>query len=124
MLVKGEKTMVLPLIIGGVVVLGVAGIALSGGFSGIGSALDRVTKSDERKDFELQKEKHDFSVSKRGLFGYIFTLGFGEEQYQRVFKPNLAHPQAPLTGQPNQTPQQYQESQTFPNESKKVVKNG
>ena len=116
--------MVLPLIIGGVVVLGVAGIALSGGFSGFGSAVDRFTKSPERKDFELQKEKHEFSVSKRGLLGYLFTLTLGEESYQRVFKPNLAHPQAPLTGQKNQTPQQFKESQTFPNMSDKVVRNG
>ena len=115
--------MVLPLIIG-VGVLAVGAVALSGGFSGIGSAIDRWTKSDDRKKFELEQEKHEFQKSKRGLLENIHAFVFGEVETRKVSHPNQADPQSPLTGQPNQTKAQFEQSQTFPNESKRDYING
>lgn len=118
--------MVLPLLIGGVIVLGVAGIALSGGFSGFGSALDRFSKSSERKDFELQKEMNEYNKSKRGVFENAYAFIFGETAVREVKHPNQAKPQTPLTGQINQTKSQYEQSQTFPNvnQNKRYGRNG
>lgn len=111
--------MVLPLLIGGVIILGVSAVALSGGFSGIGSALDRWTKSPERKDFELQKEMNEYKKSQRGIFENAYAFVFGETETRKVSHPNQADPQNPLTGQINQTKSQYEQSQTFPNVNSK-----
>lgn len=104
--------MVLPLIIG-VGVLAVGAVAFSGGFSGIGSALDRWSKSDDRKKFELEQEKHEFQKSKRGLLENAYAFIFGETETRKVSHPNQADPQAPLTGQKNETPQRYRSGLTF-----------
>lgn len=115
--------LVLPIIIlGGIAVAGA--VALSGGFSGLGSALDRFTKSDERKNFELQKEMNEYHKSKRGFFENAYAFLFGETELRKVGHPNQASPQAPLTGQQNQTKQQYEQTQNFPDAKKRVLRNG
>lgn len=116
--------MVLPLIIAGGAIIAVSAIALSGGFSGLGSALDRYTKSDARKEFELQKEMNEYHKSKRGFLENTYAFFFGETALREVGHPNQAKPQAPLTGQKNQTPQQYEQTQNFPDAKRRVLKNG
>lgn len=117
-------TLVLPLLIGGGLIIAISAIALNGGFSNIGEAINRKTKSQDRKDFELQKEMNEYNKSQRGLLENAYAFIFGEVETRKVSHPNQADPQPPLLGQQNQTKSQFEQSQTFPNYSKRGLRNG
>jgi len=67
--------MVLPILIG----VGLLAAVLIAGRP-IGEAFNRLTKSEERKDLELQKETLEFQKSKRGFFDNASAFLFGEPE--------------------------------------------
>ena len=85
-------------LVGGLVVAALwaftAGAATLQGGSIAGAITNRLTKSEERRVFELQREQLEYNKSQRGLFQNIGAFFFGEQsidQKQDVAQKELVN---------------------------------
>ena len=87
--------MVLPLVIGGAVIVG-ALVFLSN--SQVAEGLNRLTKGKERKGLEVEIERYNHVKDKRGFFNNAYAFIFGETALSNTYQQKNA-PQPVNTGQ-------------------------
>ena len=75
-----------------VALLLIAGILITGFLvfrpkDGLEGAISRLTKSEDRKIHELQKEKFEYEKSQRGIFSNIYAFLHGEQALENRTNP-------------------------------------
>ena len=114
--------MVLPIIIGAII-LGGGAIAIWKGSDTIKPIIDRIFKSKEERELQLQKDQHQHKVNKRGALGNTFAFFFGESAYAETFE-NKAKQQKPLTGEKKETLSNHRKTTFANNRPTRYSRNG
>lgn len=96
--------MVLPLLIIGAIVIGGGILAYKGG-NQVAEGFNRLTKTDARKQLEVEKDRHQFEAGKRGFFDNAYAALFGETALNESKKDTK--PTATKLGNEPTTPQRY-----------------
>ena len=92
--------MVLPLVIGGVVLVGALVLLTN---SKIGEAINRTTKSDERKGLEIDIERYNHAKERRGFFNNAYAFVFGETALANTYGSTPKSDPAPIQpGEPHE----------------------